>query len=242
VNPRALTDFKHLLCHLDVQGLRHTHGEISKRFRHGQHRGQLVDGLAQKLRGGEVQAADITPLVVIQWGRELWVVCGNRRLKALKDFALQAPQGAPPVRVRCILHKHIANIPGPLIAKFILAWSTTNAGVTASFFQNSMGFGKGGSPHAADAGLDGPTDLPLQHKERAWRPKQEGAHEGTHEGAGHPAERLISAETESKIGMEARATGKGLCKSDGAHEGAGKGLDKSDELYVRYSCLWAEIF
>ena len=56
------------------------------------------------------------------------MVFGNRRLKALKDYQLQL-SGA--VVVKCIVHDLDADAPVPhaLVAKFIDAGSSTNAGM-----------------------------------------------------------------------------------------------------------------
>ena len=45
---------------------------------------------------------DITPLMVMRCLGDDWVVCGNRRLKALKECVVASGR---PVRLRCIVHE-----------------------------------------------------------------------------------------------------------------------------------------
>jgi len=116
-----------LLQYVDVRALRHTHDKISQRFLHGPHAGESVAKLTEKLRRREIRAHHITPLVALRWNQHLWVVFGNRRLKALQDFAKSPPPNLP-IQVQCIVHKHPGEVSAPLIAKFLLAWSTTNHG------------------------------------------------------------------------------------------------------------------
>lgn len=147
IHPQALADWRSFLEIVDVDRLRHTHNSISSRFRHGDHNGQTVSGLTHKLISGEVRCEDITPLVCLKWNGKLWVICGNRRLKALQDCANPyVTPGKPflkpgdirsqqarlgPIRVRCIVHRCPKKAPAEIIAKFLLAWDTTNHGVVA---------------------------------------------------------------------------------------------------------------
>ncbi|CAK9010941.1 unnamed protein product [Durusdinium trenchii] len=129
--PRAMQKWGHLLRLVDVMNLRHTHHQVSARFRHGPHKGQKVVELCRKFENGEVKSEDLPPLVCLQWNLALWVICGNRRLKALQDYAKQKPGGVP-TKVWCIVHRNAREAPGELIARFLLAWDTTNHGRSAT--------------------------------------------------------------------------------------------------------------
>lgn len=123
----AFQRWSHLLQDVDVQHLRHTHDVISARFRHGEHEDQTIEQLTEDLIQRTVLPGRITPLVALKWDMKYWVICGNRRLKALQDFEKTERPNAS-VFVRCIVHEH-HSAPSSLIAKFLLAWSTTNHGV-----------------------------------------------------------------------------------------------------------------
>ena len=83
-----------------MRDLRHTHDEVCFVFRHGPHKGQSVDGLVRQLIDGYPVDA-ITPLVVVVCQKIHWVVFGNRRLKALKDFSRVTRKR---VSMKCIVH------------------------------------------------------------------------------------------------------------------------------------------
>lgn len=133
--PTALATWKHLLKTVDVDQLRHTHNQVSAKFRHGEHKGQRVSDLTKKLKNHEVQIEDITPMVCLRWNQVVWVICGNRRLKALQDFAKSQPNHGNafhrPIRVKCLVHPDPKKAPPGLIAKFLLAWDTTCHGMKA---------------------------------------------------------------------------------------------------------------
>eukprot|EP00438_Fugacium_kawagutii_P008920 Skav211414 [mRNA] locus=scaffold1608:80418:81641:+ [translate_table: standard] len=128
----AMRKWSHLLQLEDVMNLRHTHHMISATFRHGSHKGQQVSDLSRKLKEGSVKSEQLTPLVCLKWNEVLWVICGNRRLKALQDYAKTRPgQGNAfycPTKVKCIVHPDAGKAPPALIARFLLAWDTTNHG------------------------------------------------------------------------------------------------------------------
>ena len=76
---------------------------------------------------------EITPLVVVKFARYHWVVYGNRRLRALKEYAaIVAPQ---PVMMRCIVHDFDSQetVDKSLLAKFLDSATTTNNGISACF-------------------------------------------------------------------------------------------------------------
>ena len=64
---------------------------------------------------------------------QYWVVFGNRRLKALKEFVRISQRQ---VRMLCIVHDlegRRRSVPMDLLAKFLDATTTENGGVSASF-------------------------------------------------------------------------------------------------------------
>ena len=68
----------------------------------------------------------------MKFAGDLWVIFGNRRLKAFKAFQETVPGT---IRVRCIVH----DLDGPqpvyhgLVAKLLDAATTKNGGISASF-------------------------------------------------------------------------------------------------------------
>ena len=133
--PAALASWGHLLQEVNVNHLRHTHQKVSPKFRHGKHKGQKVLDLAKKLRHSKVRLDDLPPLVCLKWQGVPWVICGNRRLVALKEVAKNQSGilwGGNSFPVRCIVHPDPKSAPPKLIAKFLLAWDTTCHGMKAS--------------------------------------------------------------------------------------------------------------
>ena len=132
-NPDAWRQWQHLAQDVEVSKVKFTHGEVSRKFLHGSHKGQSVDDLAKRLGQG-YDVSNITPLVVVKCIQEYWVVMGNRRLKSLKAFAASSQQH---VRMKCIVHdldlRH-RSVPIDLITKFLDAASTENNGAFATYF------------------------------------------------------------------------------------------------------------
>merc|ERR1719291_990897 len=122
----------HLLRDIDVERLRHTHQTISSCFRLGDHCGMPVMDLTTKLLDGRVRASDIVPLVVVKLEGKLWVVHGNRRLKALKEFHRRSGRK---VHAPCILHNARGKdgVPHSVMAKLLLHASTQTDGRSAEF-------------------------------------------------------------------------------------------------------------
>eukprot|EP00404_Azadinium_spinosum_P044780 CAMPEP_0180810502 /NCGR_PEP_ID=MMETSP1038_2-20121128/64919_1 /TAXON_ID=632150 /ORGANISM="Azadinium spinosum, Strain 3D9" /LENGTH=154 /DNA_ID=CAMNT_0022851797 /DNA_START=29 /DNA_END=490 /DNA_ORIENTATION=+ len=88
----AIKEWQDLIHDCDIRDLRNTHSTIATTFRNGMHRGQDVKGLVRDLVDGRVQPSELPPLVAVRLSRrsqELYVVCGNRRTRALHDFAAQ---------------------------------------------------------------------------------------------------------------------------------------------------------
>merc|ERR1712064_90448 len=95
--------------------LRFTHESISSKFGCGPHRGKPVANLIEMLENGAMMTESLPALVAVNWRGLIFVVFGNRRLYALKQFALRHgawPAGCTP-RVRIIVHDipfaHIAD-------------------------------------------------------------------------------------------------------------------------------------
>lgn len=105
---------------IDVSGLNFARPSVPKRFLHGPHKGELVSELKKQLRTGKVQSKDIIPLVVMKWDQRYWVICGNRRLKAMKDYA----PSMLPIKVRCIVHEPCAES-ASVVAMFLRMWDST---------------------------------------------------------------------------------------------------------------------
>lgn len=132
VNPAAAHEWGHLLESVGVHLLKQTHNDVSAVFAHGPHKGKPVRGLVEELKGG-LSVSTITPLVAIRLRSESWVVFGNRRLKALKEYASQVyPQV---VRAPCIVHNFdgATHVPKALLAKFLDSATTENGGISACF-------------------------------------------------------------------------------------------------------------
>ena len=83
-SPHAVQKYKRNMQSLDVRHVRHSHNFVNMLFAHGPHKGQSVQTLVEDLKARKCKPPQITPLVVIKFGKqEYWAVFGNRRLKAL---------------------------------------------------------------------------------------------------------------------------------------------------------------
>lgn len=165
---RAFSKWQHLLRSVDLRELRHTHAQVSAKFRHGEHQGQRISDLTRQLKEGQVKSEDITPLVCLFWNDVHWVICGNRRLKALRDFASSKETGQV-VLVNCIVHPDPKKAPPALIARFLLAWSTTNHGceVTVGGRQTAVAVADHSkTPHPAEQVLQQPEHPDLEDRPR----------------------------------------------------------------------------
>lgn len=164
----ALSKWQHLLRSVDLKELRHTHAQVSAKFRHGEHQRQRISDLTRQLKEGQVKSQDITPLVCLFWNDVHWVICGNRRLKALRDFASSKETGQV-VLVNCIVHPDPKKAPPALIARFLLAWSTTNHGceVTVGGRQTAVAVADHSkTPHPAEQVLQQPEHPDLEDRPR----------------------------------------------------------------------------
>ena len=102
-NPAAAQRWQDQLQWCPVMSLWHTHSDVSSVFANGEHRGQSVDDLRKGLVEGKVDPGNLPPLVAVQHGGHLWVVFGNRRLKALKQFA-ERSESPGDIQARVIVH------------------------------------------------------------------------------------------------------------------------------------------
>lgn len=135
--PEATTTWAARLHRMAVRELYQTHSDVAQYFQHGPHARQPVTELARQLRDRELNAEDLTPLVAVRFRERLMVVCGNRRLKALKDYEEQAALPEE-LKVWVIVHQYPfdyleGRLKSVLLAKFTLATSTENGGRRASF-------------------------------------------------------------------------------------------------------------
>ena len=145
---RAIDEWRHLTRECNISDLRNTHSSVSPTFRngpHGPHRGQSVEDLTEKMVHGDPRPCDLPPLVAVRLerpSRELYVVCGNRRTRALQDLVRYIEwhlPGTPLPKVRVMIHDLPLNeIPDPsvrcaFLAKCVLAASTRNGGRHAHF-------------------------------------------------------------------------------------------------------------
>lgn len=71
----------------DLATLKWSHGSIGEKFRNGPHAGQPIWKLVNDLKSGKVATDEVTALVGLEdMSGEIWVLCGNRRLKAYKTY------------------------------------------------------------------------------------------------------------------------------------------------------------
>lgn len=103
---RAETTYAWLIREIDVSRLRYSHDNISRKFLHGQHKGQNVETLSYDLWYDRLRTADVKPLVAVSWKGVIWVICGNRRCHAMKSYVdwLGSRNSMPVPKARVILH------------------------------------------------------------------------------------------------------------------------------------------
>ena len=142
VEKKALQNYSHLMEWRDIQELKNTHNTVAGKFKNGPFAGTSVEDLTRHLLSGEVNAENLTPLVAVRFNSSpLYIVCGNRRIRALHDYAaeLKKQSREPLPKVRVMIHTfpldHIqdATVRCAFFAKAILAATTDNGGEQASF-------------------------------------------------------------------------------------------------------------
>jgi len=119
--PTAADEYAHLIRYIPAKNLRSAHSSVSVTFAHGEHAGQSVAELTAQLRSNVLLPSDLPPLLAVYWEGVHWVVAGNRRLRALMDFSVYA-------KPRVIVHSLGPTSMAPLLAKFVLAMTTTSDG------------------------------------------------------------------------------------------------------------------
>eukprot|EP00929_Paragymnodinium_shiwhaense_P061420 TRINITY_DN30679_c0_g2_i1.p1 TRINITY_DN30679_c0_g2~~TRINITY_DN30679_c0_g2_i1.p1 ORF type:complete len:816 (-),score=84.49 TRINITY_DN30679_c0_g2_i1:113-2560(-) len=124
-NPAASTKWAGKIKHVCVKHLKYCHASINPQFRNGKHQGSDIATLTTELRHHFVRPEDLPPLVGVKWQGSIWVVEGNRRLKALADFSEEA---APRVIVHNITDGSLRQFQAPLVAKLLLAMTTKTGG------------------------------------------------------------------------------------------------------------------
>eukprot|EP00747_Dinoflagellata_sp_TGD_P053896 gnl/TRDRNA2_/TRDRNA2_148716_c1_seq2.p1 gnl/TRDRNA2_/TRDRNA2_148716_c1~~gnl/TRDRNA2_/TRDRNA2_148716_c1_seq2.p1 ORF type:complete len:474 (+),score=89.42 gnl/TRDRNA2_/TRDRNA2_148716_c1_seq2:159-1424(+) len=137
-NPDIEQEHRHLVRSIPLSELRNTHDKVDPIFRHGQHKGLPVASLTEDLLTERITVSDVPKLVAVKCEGKYYVVFGNRRLKAMKDYAARLlPRGQ--VCVPAIVHSypHFSTLERPLAlalsAKFVHASSSCNDGLFADF-------------------------------------------------------------------------------------------------------------
>ena len=93
-------------------------------FTHGPHAGMCVEDLVESSLKQEVRPEGLTPLVEVAWRKNLFVVFGNRRWWALKEFcncnrrlvALMMYQACMALRERLCVIACLGALSGTLLA------------------------------------------------------------------------------------------------------------------------------
>ncbi|CAK0888039.1 unnamed protein product [Prorocentrum cordatum] len=111
------------LEHLLVNEVRFTHASVSRRFRHGPHRGKEIVSLAAALESGDATVDDV-PLVCVRLADKTYSLF-NRRLYGLREYASRRPPGED-VRVPAWVFKA-----DPVTAKFVIAFTSQCDGAKA---------------------------------------------------------------------------------------------------------------
>ena len=128
-NPQAEVDWRHCLQCVPILSLKQTHDTVDDVFRNGRHAGEGVAALADNLVNGSVQPESITTMVGVRFRGDIWIVFGNRRLKAFKDAVRR---GLRHIWISVIVHD-LSEQYHSLFCKFLDAWSTDNNGSHAAF-------------------------------------------------------------------------------------------------------------
>ena len=101
---RAEQDYRWLIEEVKISDLKYSHGNISRKFLHGEHQGLPVESLAQDLYYRRLQPTDVAALVGVRWQRKVFVICGNRRCHAMKLFAEWSASWQHEPKARVIVH------------------------------------------------------------------------------------------------------------------------------------------
>lgn len=131
----VMAQWQYLLRRVSVRDLRFSHGDVSPTYLHGWHRGLPLETLFDDLCAGRVWASQLPALVVVQYEsrrgdldeRNLWCICGNRRLTQLYKYQdhMDLVQPGTVIKVPCLVHDISARTtPQNLVAKFVLSMNT----------------------------------------------------------------------------------------------------------------------
>ena len=83
--PEAREEWQHLARRWPIASLKQTHDSVATTFAHGGHKGQLVTDTSHRLVTAGTTTPKDWPLMVAAKSHDgLWVVYGNRRLKAMQ--------------------------------------------------------------------------------------------------------------------------------------------------------------
>ncbi len=91
-NEEAATKWGHVTVFRPAAKLLQTHSNVHEHFAHGDHEGESMEELTEKLINGTVSSLSLKPLVVAKLAEQEWVVFGNRRLKAVQDASRRGLQ------------------------------------------------------------------------------------------------------------------------------------------------------
>lgn len=132
-DPRAIKEWAHLKRKVAVKDLFFCHDEVLRTFQHGKHKGQPVENLLKACRKECGPPKKMPPLVAMKKVGKLWVIYGNRRLKALQMYQNELKEKGSKTIVRVEVFVHKWNPKDCLVAKFMDATTTRNGGTNADF-------------------------------------------------------------------------------------------------------------
>ena len=105
---RAEGRYRQAIRNQDISELRYSHDAVSSTCRHDPHRGKHYRTLVEDLLAG-MRPLELPALVAVAWQEAVWVICGNRRCSAIKDFVerqtYQPCDDRKAAHVRVIVHK-----------------------------------------------------------------------------------------------------------------------------------------
>ncbi|CAE7431108.1 unnamed protein product, partial [Symbiodinium sp. CCMP2456] len=101
---RAEQEYWRLIEEINITDLKYSHNNISRKFLHGDQEGLPVESLAHDLFAGRLQPTDVAALVGVRWQGKIFVICGNRRCKAMKLFAEWSASWGRQPKARVIVH------------------------------------------------------------------------------------------------------------------------------------------
>lgn len=138
--PEATAEWRDSIEIVKIDDLLQSHDTVAAKFSNGLHAGQSVDSLVDKLCAGVASVSDLPHLVVARHRENgvdrLWVVFGNRRLKAMREARRR---GWTVQDLHCIVHdiderSYLCETSQliPFFCKYLLA-RTSHTGAEAPF-------------------------------------------------------------------------------------------------------------